>query len=332
MRRLLPLLLLTIGLSTGCGDEPAEGEDTDDADDSDEDAPVDADGDGFDSVETGGSDCDDGDADIHPEADERCDGVDTNCDGLADPPVVLEADDGTVTDYGEVDFSDASAPATVAVEASGTLTFCESGTLYTSLQIAGQEVDLVLASEDLSVTLHGGELGTPLTLTGGATVEVQGLTIEGGAGYYGGCVHSSESDLTLTGVTISECVAGESGGAVWSQNGYLQVFDSTIANNEAPYGGALEIEGTVARIVDTLINQNDAADTNGGAIYLYYSNLSLEGGGLRQNTAAMDGGAIYSLESGGEIDGTTFANNTPHDLYIWLGGSGNLGSDASYEW
>ena len=53
------------------------------------DAPVeDHDGDGFDSTE----DCLDGDASVHPGADEWCDGVDTDCDGTRDEADALDAE------------------------------------------------------------------------------------------------------------------------------------------------------------------------------------------------------------------------------------------------
>lgn len=55
---------------------PGEGNDTLTPD------PCDADGDQADNLSCGGLDCDDNDASIHPGAEERCDAVDRNCDGL----------------------------------------------------------------------------------------------------------------------------------------------------------------------------------------------------------------------------------------------------------
>ncbi|NOY92649.1 MAG: integrin [Deltaproteobacteria bacterium] len=48
------------------------------------DVSGDADGDGYDSVDCGGDDCDDAKASVNPEAVEVCDGEDNDCDGLDD--------------------------------------------------------------------------------------------------------------------------------------------------------------------------------------------------------------------------------------------------------
>ncbi len=82
MRSLLPLLFLL-----ACTPKPADEVDSDDsaADTDTEDtdtaaAPVDADGDGF----TDDVDCDDTNARINPEASERCNDLDDDCDGRTD--------------------------------------------------------------------------------------------------------------------------------------------------------------------------------------------------------------------------------------------------------
>ncbi|MFH1463197.1 MAG: putative metal-binding motif-containing protein [Pseudomonadota bacterium] len=82
-----PLLLLAIGLLTGCPPKP---QDT-------SLEVLDADGDGY----TAQEDCDDGDPAVHPGAPEVCDGLDDDCDGFldeADPDLV-----GDLTLYVDAD-------------------------------------------------------------------------------------------------------------------------------------------------------------------------------------------------------------------------------------
>ena len=83
MRALIPLLALFAVACTSSGD----GDDKSVGDDTGLPSSTDGDGDGFD-VE---ADCDDGDAEVNPDAAERCDGVDNNCDGVTDGADAVDA-------------------------------------------------------------------------------------------------------------------------------------------------------------------------------------------------------------------------------------------------
>ncbi len=59
---------------------------------------VDRDGDGFFAITTGGDDCDDGNAAVHPGATEACNLRDDNCDGAIDEGCPETLDPGASTD------------------------------------------------------------------------------------------------------------------------------------------------------------------------------------------------------------------------------------------
>ncbi len=97
------------------GDEAGE---CDDGVDNDQDGLTDCDDDGC-AAATGcedddgdgwtvqGGDCDDGDETVHPEAEEGCDGIDTDCDGSPSDEEVDDDGDGVAECEGDCDDSDA---------------------------------------------------------------------------------------------------------------------------------------------------------------------------------------------------------------------------------
>ncbi len=93
-------LFWAIGNSTAFADKPVVKRATSDRIRSISDGGVaactDGDGDGYGTGDTcAGPDCDDGNANIHPGAPEKCNGVDDNCDGVADEGFTVFGRDGT---------------------------------------------------------------------------------------------------------------------------------------------------------------------------------------------------------------------------------------------
>ena len=94
LRRLLLAMglgALPVGVLSSCVTERPSDPGSSDDDDGAPPGPLDVDNDGDGHTENEG-DCDDGNAQIHPEAEELCDDVDNNCDGVIDEGVDEDGD------------------------------------------------------------------------------------------------------------------------------------------------------------------------------------------------------------------------------------------------
>jgi hypothetical protein len=103
-----------------------------------------------------------------------------------------------------------------------------------------------------------------------------------------------------------------SGGAIYNDNAYLEVNNSTLRDNQAGFdGGAIfGIGGTTTYINESLITENTAP--SGGGIFIYHGGLlSIDNSSITDNNASNSGGGV-NLEHGAElvVNASTFDANT----------------------
>ena len=165
----------------------------------------------------------------------------------------------------------------------------------------------------------------------GSILRVFGSTVaDNVAGDLGGGITSFESDLVITGSTVSgNRVEGDfsAGGGIAAINGSTLVFDSLISDNESEEnGGGLLVRGGYARLEDTNVvsnTANSAFSSVGGGIDLRSSStLVLVGGEVSFN--ATSGPEIIGSRAGAvNVDsdarmfvrsGTRFESNTAESL------------------
>lgn len=159
---------------------------------------VDADGDGFFSIASGGNDCDDTSNAVHPDAaDDDGDGLDDDCDGAADDEVLFDTDlDGIFNDLDCDDDDPAIYPGASEVPNNGIDEDCNGSDLatVTSDELGGVlEGDSILAASESPYVITSDlvvlpqttlviEAGTQLLFASAVGVLVKGtLIIEDGA-------------------------------------------------------------------------------------------------------------------------------------------------------
>lgn len=88
----------------------------------------------------------------------------------------------------------------------------------------------------------------------------------------------------------------------------LKVINCNFEQNNAPYGGAVQLKGKNIEIQNSVFNKNTAA-VNGGAINIVAKTVAIGDTEFNKNTAHVNGGAIYINGNKTVIEDSSFMAN-----------------------
>jgi hypothetical protein len=182
-----------------------------------------------------------------------------------------------------------------------------------------------------NTTVPGGQgatSGGALLNPGAGTVTGTGCTFTGntapgtGASAGQGGALSNSGTMTLDGCTINNNSAAFGGGGVYNSSGLLALTNCTISDNTVtpnaatpPEGGGILNELTaILTLTDCTVSGNSIQGTGqGGGLYNSGGIVTVDGGNFTGNTAASDGGGLYTRNTGVNnlvlIKNATFTNN-----------------------
>ncbi|MBK9315429.1 MAG: hypothetical protein IPM55_14490 [Acidobacteria bacterium] len=175
------------------------------------------------------------------------------------------------------------------------------------------------------------------TITGGATVTIEGLTITNGRAIDstgtipekndgGGINIINGGNLTLIDCIVTANYAISSGGGISVLGGTLTMYESTISDNNAPLGGGIMAYGNATLAVTGSTISGNSAD-NTAAIELENSTATLSNSTISGNFSTNGGGAINNAASPGQLSSLTMVNctvafNRDHGVLAVATGSG----------
>ena len=326
MSLLSPTLLFL--LSTGCGDGLVQ-LDVDDNTEIEAESDADADGDGTPADE----DCDDENPDVFPGADEgdTADGIDQDCNGVADDKSVCQ--DG-LADYDDLEEAVDDAPDGF------TLLVC-AGSYSVSLRIDDKELGIVAIEGPEQTTLDGG--GEQVVSVGGrGELYLEGFTITSGKAEQGGGVACDGAELTMVGNEVLGNQGGD-GAGLYTEDCDVEiqgnVFSGNIAtgwgggagfndsegeirgnlfqDNSALEGGGFAISSGRVEAIENEVRSNVATTTDeeyrgagsgGGGVWID-GGTALRGNLITNNTSAYNGGGVISFQGTGDLEGNTISDN-----------------------
>jgi len=166
------------------------------------------------------------------------------------------------------------------------------------------------------ITISGGDASRLFAIGGGATVQLEGLTLTDGFGLSGGAIENF-GNLTIVNTTLQANAAILSGGAI-NNRANLTLINSTLNGNTANQGGALfTFTGGVTNILNTTISGNRANISGGG--------VQNTGGTTRVlNSTITNNTSVQSQGSGLLTEAATARTEVGNSII-----AGNIGTDIT---
>lgn len=138
------------------------------------------------------------------------------------------------------------------------------------------------------------------------------------------------SEVTVMGLTFADGV-GEYGGAAQCRESDLHTIASVFRDSTAFQGGGIYGFRCDLTVEDTIVENNTASEQGGGILTNNCSGVLQDA--TIQNNSAVEGGGAFLFEGSISIDGSEFIANeaTTTDEYLWGpgGGGGGLWSSSS---
>ncbi len=261
------------------------------------------------------TDCDDTNPTINPAGTEVCDldGADEDCDPSTSAVNMGSFIDtsGMLTDITALLSTGTSgSPLAYSITTDGTIALC-SGTWYANLEVDAAELDVVGVDGSSAVVVDGASDDSVLSVVGGATVSVSGLTLQNGSSGYGGGIYVSNSELSATEVVLRSNTASTSGGGLYAYNSTIALTACTLDSNAAYYGGGLLADTDTDLTITTSTVSSNAATHSGGGVYVYDgSTLNLTSSTVTSNTANYYGGGVECESAEATITSSTVSSNS----------------------
>eukprot|EP00542_Grammatophora_oceanica_P017527 CAMPEP_0194030044 /NCGR_PEP_ID=MMETSP0009_2-20130614/3643_1 /TAXON_ID=210454 /ORGANISM="Grammatophora oceanica, Strain CCMP 410" /LENGTH=650 /DNA_ID=CAMNT_0038669903 /DNA_START=902 /DNA_END=2854 /DNA_ORIENTATION=- len=152
--------------------------------------------------------------------------------------------------------------------------------------------------------------------------------VTSGIGATGGAIHNSAGHMLIKDSFFEDNTCTD-GGAIYNDDGVIDIESSNFTGNAAGYsGGAIHNKDGAMAIESSTFTGNKGREESGGAIFLIgsttpefgfntiypFGNNTIKNTMFDSNTADVWGGAIYLKESKLEVSGSTFkANVAPSD-------------------